>query len=106
MKGIMWKKMDKKGQENLQRKLLNNRLVMFERLDLESRECSNCHGSGKDPKKRTRKCPICYGSGKELYCSTCGNKMPCPGTRDLLDQGNCISDEERKEINLRCVTKE
>jgi len=63
---------------------------MFGRMDLESTTCLDCHGSGKDPRKRKRKCPRCDGSGSIARCRTCGHLMPCPGTlENVLDQGYC-----------------
>jgi len=61
------------------------------RMDLIYRTCPNCHGNGEDPRKRTRMCPKCHGYGKAHFCKTCGEAMPCSGTRtDMLDQSYCI----------------
>ena len=52
--------------------------------------CKHCHGSGKDPKKRTRVCPKCAGVGRQLICRTCGDDMPCRGTNpNIMDQSVC-----------------
>ena len=53
--------------------------------------CLACNGTGRDRKKRSRKCPDCFGDGKALVCRTCGERMPCSGTRsDIMDQGVCM----------------
>jgi len=41
------------------------------RTDLVSRECPECHGDGRDPKKKKRVCPVCRGSGAVGFCPQC-----------------------------------
>ena len=55
--------------------------------------CTECGGTGKNPKKRTRTCASCNGIGKELVCSNCLNKMPCGGVPENVIDGGC---ERRK----------
>ena len=64
---------------------------MMGRLDVEpSAWCTNCSGTGKDPKKRTRKCPKCV-NGKMMTCQSCYHVMPCPGTdTGIIDQSHCL----------------
>lgn len=57
--------------------------------------CKHCKGTGRDPKKRKRPCPSCDGSKVQLVCKSCGEDMPCSGTRDdVFDQGYCMKGEE------------
>lgn len=69
--------------------------MMEERIDVRTRTCVNCSGSGKDPRKRKRPCPTCMGTGIRLYCTSCGEDMPCSGTLDnIMDQPLCASVRE------------
>ncbi len=61
--------------------------------------CTLCKGEGRDPKCRKRKCSKCFGDGKKLVCGTCGEDMPCFGTRnDVFDQSSCLSGERGEEF--------
>jgi len=52
--------------------------------------CGVCNGKGLDPRNRKNKCPGCLGSGNQDICNSCGEPMPCPGTRaDVIDQQIC-----------------
>lgn len=79
---------------------------MLERSDVAwTGTCRTCLGNGRDPKKRTRKCPGCHGDGKAAVCQSCGEHMPCPGTRlDVMDQGSC-DQTRRAETLLGVVVK-
>lgn len=63
---------------------------MLGRMDLTTKTCRVCKGTGRDPNKRARACPRCSGHGAEPYCTSCSNYMPCPGTdRNIMDQSYC-----------------
>lgn len=64
---------------------------MFGRMDVSlDAICLSCNGKGLDRKNRKRTCPDCGGSGKSLVCTTCGQRMPCPGTQEgVMDQDYC-----------------
>jgi DnaJ-class molecular chaperone len=68
---------------------------MMDRLDVRpGGPCAHCDGKGTDPKKRKRPCPVCHGSKVKLVCESCGEDMPCSGTRDdILDQTYCMKGE-------------
>jgi len=51
------------------------------RLDLVSRRCPDCLGTGRDRKKKKRKCPVCGGTGYVGQCPECG-KLDGRGSRD------------------------
>jgi DnaJ-class molecular chaperone len=63
---------------------------MIGHLDVEKvGQCDKCLGSGRDPKNRKQRCTKCDGDGRGYFCSTCGERMPCGGTEDVLDQAYC-----------------
>jgi hypothetical protein len=47
--------------------------------------CTDCKGSGRNPKKRRQSCRTCRGSGKENVCGRCFKPTPCGGVPDALD---------------------
>ena len=51
----------------------------MERLDLVSRRCPDCLGSGRDRKKKKRKCPVCGGTGYVGWCPKCDKIASQPG---------------------------
>jgi len=69
---------------------------MMGRIDVRlSGFCKLCGGTGRDPKKRKRTCPKCFGSKMTLVCESCGEDMPCSGTRDdIFDQTYCMRGEK------------
>jgi DnaJ-class molecular chaperone len=52
-------------------------------------QCNKCLGSGRNPKKRKQRCSACDGDGRGFFCTTCGERMPCGGTEEVLDQSYC-----------------
>lgn len=50
-----------------------------ERMDLISRRCPDCLGSGRDRKKKKRRCPVCHGTGYVAWCPKCNRIAHQPG---------------------------
>ncbi len=72
---------------------------MIGRMDLElAGNCGVCFGRKRNPKKRKEKCPKCHGTGRKTICTSCGEEMPCGGTRTIFDQSYCMIEETKGRL--------
>jgi len=70
---------------------------MLGRQDLKQCQCWMCHGSGKDPKKRSRNCPECNGSGIGYECTRCGGVYGKDCIDSVCDQTQCTMENTEKQ---------
>lgn len=61
---------------------------MFGRMDVKVEECP-CNGDDKE-------CDACGGTGWMEVCTTCGETMPCTGTKPIFDQTYCSKSNEEE----------
>jgi RecJ-like exonuclease len=70
---------------------------MIGRTDLIKEPCQSCHGTKKDPKRRTRGCPRCNGTGKRLVCPDCGGEWGKECKELCMDQTTCMMEKKHDQ---------